>query len=79
MARGHSRWRWILAVAGGLLLLAAAAAGWGWWQLRGSLPVLDGDLPVAGLTAPVTITRDALGVPTIAGTARTDVARATGF
>jgi penicillin amidase len=79
MARGHSRWRWILAVAGGLVLLAAAAAGWGWWQLRGSLPVLDGDLPVAGLTAPVTITRDSLGVPTIAGTARTDVARATGF
>lgn len=79
MARWHSRWRWILAVAGGLLLLAAAAAGWGWWQLRGSLPVLDGALPVSGLTAPVTITRDALGVPTIAGTARTDVARATGF
>lgn len=63
----------------GFLLLAAAAAGWGWWQFRGSLPMLDGTLPVAGLAAPVQITRDALGVPAITGTSRTDVARATGF
>jgi penicillin amidase len=69
----------VLAVLGGLLLLGAVAAGWGWWQLRGSLPILEGVLPVAGLSAPVQIARDALGVPTIAGATRIDVARATGF
>ena len=45
-----------------LLLLAIATA---WWLLRGSLPELDGELALAGLSAPVTIQRDALGVVTI--------------
>jgi penicillin amidase len=79
MPRWRPRLRWVLAVLGGLLLLGAVAAGWGWWQLRGSLPILEGVLPVAGLSAPVQIARDALGVPTIAGATRIDVARATGF
>ncbi len=35
--------------------------------------------PCAGLTAPVTIERDALGVPTVRGRTRADVARALGF
>ena len=69
----------LFSVLGGLLLLAGAGAGWGWWQMRGSLPQLDGVRPVAGLTGSVTIERDALGVPTITGASRADVARATGF
>ncbi len=60
------------AVAG---VLAASA----WLALRASLPALDGELHLAGLAAPVTVTRDALGVPTIRGGSRADVARATGF
>ena len=69
----------LLAVLGGLLLLVGAAVGWGWWQMRGSLPQLDGERPLAGLSAPVRIERDAQGVPTITAATRVDVARATGF
>ena len=69
-------------LAGVLSLLALGAAGAGVWfyfQLRASLPQLDGIEVVRGLTAPVTIERDALGVPTIRGDTRTDAARALGF
>jgi len=52
---------------------------WGYNRLRASLPVLDGSVQVKGLSAPVLITRDGLGVPTIRGASREDVARATGF
>ena len=33
--------------------------------VRGSLPALDGAVSLAGLTAHVTVDRDALGVPTV--------------
>ncbi len=65
----------------GLLLasMLLGTAGWAWWGLRGSLPQLDGQVTVPGLTAPVTAARDDLGVVTIRGETRIDVARATGF
>ena len=62
-----------------LVLLAVVAGVWFYSQLRASLPQLDGRAPVTGLTAPVTIARDALGVPTIRGTTHADVLRALGF
>ena len=65
--------------AAALLAVMLALAVAGWLALRASLPVLDGELHLAGLAAPVTVTRDALGVPTIRGGSRADVARATGF
>jgi penicillin amidase len=71
--------RWGLAVAA--VLLAAAVAG-GFWvrsEVRGSLAQLDGDVPLAGLSAPVRVERDELGIPTVRGGSRNDVARATGF
>ena len=71
--------RSLLSGLGVLLVLTAVAAGWGWWQMRGSLAQLDGTHAVAGLGAPVKVERDALGVPTITGRTRADVARATGF
>ena len=79
MSVWRSRLRWLLAVVGGLVLLVGVAGVWGWWQMRRSLPPLDGGQPVAGLAAPVKIERDALGVPTITGANRSDVARALGF
>ncbi len=79
MAAWRHRRRWIFAVLGGLLLIVVAAVGWGWWQMRGSLPPLDGERTVAGLSAAVKIERDALGTPTITGASRADVASATGF
>ena len=58
-----------------LLLLALA----GWWLLRGSLPALEGELALPGLSAPVTVSRDALGVVTIEAANAVDAARALGY
>ncbi|MDQ5977581.1 MAG: penicillin amidase [Verrucomicrobiota bacterium] len=69
----------LVSVLSVLLVLALLAAGAVWWRIRASLPPLDGTRPLAGLTAPVEITRDALGVPTVSGATRLDVARATGY
>jgi penicillin amidase len=60
-------------------LLAGAAAVWARAQLHGSLPQIDGVRQVQGLSAPVSVTRDALGIPTIRAATREDAARATGF
>jgi len=73
------RLRLLAGVASGLLLLAAIGAGWFYWKLRASLPQLDGTAALSGLTAPVIVTRDALGVPTVRGATRVDVARALGY
>ncbi len=62
-----------------LLLIAVGVAGWYYTRVRASLPQLDGSAKVAGLGATVTIERDALGVPTIRGETRADVARALGW
>lgn len=68
--------------AGLLLLLVVVALVGGWWihgKLRGSLAVLDGEVTLAGLEQPVTVERDAQGVPTLRGESRADVARALGY
>ena len=62
-----------------LLVAAAAAAVWIRAELRASLAQLDGQHRLSGLSATVTVTRDELGIPTIRGGSRADVARATGF
>lgn len=77
MKSGFLKWPLRVALAIGLLLVVLVAAAW--LYLRSSLPAIDGRLAVAGLAAPVEIARDALGVPTITGTNRADVAFATGF
>ncbi len=61
------------------LILLVFATSWFYLLLRGSLPQLDGQGALAGLSAPVIVARDRLGVPTVAGANRIDVARATGF
>ena len=43
------------------------------------MPQVDGTAAIAGLTSNVRVDRDALGVPTITGATREDVARALGF
>lgn len=62
-----------------VLILALIAAGYLYFELRKSLPQLDGEIALAGLGADVTVERDALGVPTITASNRVDLARATGF
>jgi len=63
-----------------LVLVAVPLLAFGLWlTLRASLPQLEGSHRLYGLRAPVTLTRDGLGIPTIAGKDRVDVARALGF
>lgn len=82
-ARRRGRPRKLLRFAGGAVVVVLAtiliAAAWLSWRLRGSLPTLDGEVSVSGIGAPVTIERDALGVPWIRGESRADVAFGTGY
>ena len=76
----RARVRRILVVIVLTILAALAAAALGLRVAVGrSLPALAGERRLPGLTAAVTVERDALGVPTIAGSTRGDVARALGF
>jgi len=59
----------LVVVAGGLVFLL----------LRASLPQLDGRVAVLALDAPVTVERDAAGIPTLTAGNRRDLAFATGF
>jgi len=79
--RNGLRLLWRSALGAVIVLLALLLAGLmaAWLALRASLPQLEGAAALAGLTAPVTIGRDLLGVPEIRGATREDVARATGF
>jgi len=71
--------RYVASATSVLAVLALATAAWMYWRMRQSLPLLDGQAVVAGMTAPVTIARDGQGVPTIRGANRIDVARALGW
>jgi penicillin G amidase len=80
----HRRWlRILLWTAGSLLALALLAAATGVIWLRAAektaLPVLDGDLHLEGLSAPVTVRRDAHGVPHIEAATQDDLFIAQGY
>jgi penicillin amidase len=64
---------------GAVMVLAAGAALWMRGRMIASLPMLDGESQLHGLAAAVRVSRDALGVPTVEGSSRIDVARATGW
>jgi penicillin amidase len=66
-------------LAAALLALGLGAAGTAAWLAFASLPTLDGELELAGLEAPVTVSRDALGVPLIEAASDVDAAMALGF
>ncbi len=71
--------RWFLRGLLLLLILLVVAAGAAWVWQRGSLPQSEGDVALDGLLAPVTITRDADGVPTIRAASQADANFALGF
>jgi penicillin amidase len=88
-ARRKRRWPRILLVCASVavvLLIVAAGAGC-WWirsATRAALPVLDGDIHLAGvdaggLSAPVTVRRDEHGVPHIEAANETDLFVAEGY
>jgi penicillin amidase len=66
-------------LAAAVLALGLGAAGTGLWLAYASLPQLDGERALPGLEAPVTVRRDALGVPLIEAASERDAAMALGF
>ncbi len=68
--------RWIILC---ILLILAAGLLVGWFIAHAALPQLDGRLRVAGLSAPVTVTRDAQGVPAIEAATLNDLFFAQGY
>ena len=69
-----------LAIAGVcLVFLLLALFAWLLRIARSALPELDGSLPVRGLSAPVSVTRDEHGVPTIEAAGLDDVFFAQGY
>src|ERR1700744_98383 len=64
-----------------VLLVAAFFAGRHWVRqsLNDSLPQLDGSLVIPGLSAPVTVLRDAQGVPHIRAASLDDLLIAQGY
>jgi penicillin amidase len=61
------------------IVLILGVAIWIRGQLTGSLPKVDGEIAKQDVAAPVTIERDALGIPTIRAENRVDAAYALGF
>ena len=71
--------RALVVVVASVVIATIVAGCWVRHQLVESLPQLDGTHQLSGLSEAVRVSRDGLGVPTIAGRTRLDVARATGF
>jgi len=67
---------WVLFV---LAVILAGAATYAWVVAYSALPQLDGQLQISGLSAPVTITRDRQGVPTIEANTLEDLFLAQGY
>ena len=81
--RRHSGKRLAIFAGVGVFLLClvalAGAAAWFFPAARAALSQLDGTRPVAGLSAPVTVLRDAHGVPAITAGSLTDLFFAQGY
>ena len=71
--------RWIRRIAIVLIAIVVSTFALGWRLLAGSRPQANGSITAAGLSAPVTLVRDANGVPTITARNRDDLAFALGF
>ncbi|MFN3843676.1 MAG: penicillin acylase family protein [Rehaibacterium terrae] len=71
--------RWIKRGLLSLLAVAVVLAAAGTLALRGSLAPLDGELALPGLSAPVSVERDALGTVTITARNEADALRALGY
>ncbi|HEY7855669.1 MAG TPA: penicillin acylase family protein [Terriglobales bacterium] len=71
--------RFALDILIAVLLLFAVLCGLLYWYVRSSQPGLDGRQPLAGLVAPVTVTRDQLGIPHITAANLHDLLFAQGY
>lgn len=71
--------KWLKRIAVAVLALLAILALSLWLLFRGSVAELDGEIVLPGLSAPVSIQRDALGVVTVDAANEADMARALGY
>ncbi|MBT9494073.1 MAG: penicillin acylase family protein [Paucibacter sp.] len=71
--------RWARRLFWGLVSLFLLAGLSAWLALRASLPQLDGAITLPGLSAPLSMERDALGTAVLRGENRLDLARGLGF
>ncbi len=78
-SRRLSSLRILLWIGFTVISILACAAGYAYLAARSALPQLDGRLQIRGLSAPVTVTRDAHGVPTIEAVTLEDVFFAQGY
>src|ERR1700730_2592620 len=78
-SRRFSNFRIPLWIGVAVVIILACAAGYAYLAARSALPQLDGRLPIRGLSAAVTVTRDARGVPTIEAVTLEDVFFAQGY
>ena len=79
MSRLRVAARWSVRVLLVLLVLVVVAVGVAWRAVARSEPVLDGDVPLVGLGAAVSVERDAIGTAVLKARTRLDAARALGF
>ncbi|HEY7616234.1 MAG TPA: penicillin acylase family protein, partial [Terriglobales bacterium] len=61
----HRAWRVVFLILAALVLIVLGALGGIYFIARSSLPQLDGEVYVAGLSARVTVLRDGHGIPTL--------------
>jgi penicillin amidase len=78
-SRSFSGLRILLWIGFAVIIMLACAAGYAYLAARSALPQLDGRIQIRGLSAPVTVTRDAHGVPTIEAANLDDVFFAQGY
>ena len=72
-------WRILGAVAASIVVIVLVGVAWFLSIARSALPELDGTLPVSGVAAPVSVTRDGHGVPTIESATIDDLFFAQGY
>src|ERR1700738_2216007 len=77
--RRRRPWRIFGLFALTLLVVSAAGIAWLFTIARSALPDLDGALPVPGISAPVSVSRDTHGVPTIEAATLDDLFFAQGY
>ena len=71
--------KWALLALPVILGVGALAGGAGYLYLLQSLPQTEGEIALPALEAPVTVTRDRHGIPTIRAESEADAYRALGF
>lgn len=77
---GKRRWaKLFVGISAGAVVLIGLALFWGYRTLQASLPALEGDLELEGLSAPASVDRDDRGIPTLRAGDRVDLARVLGF